>query len=258
MVGEDHPPVFIAEMSGNHGGSLNTALELVDAMAKAGAQGLKLQTYTADTMTLNCDGPGFVIEEANSLWKGERLYDLYEKAHTPWEWHEPLFQRAADLGLDFFSTPFDETAVDFLESLGVSRYKIASIEIVDIPLIKKVAETGKPLVLSTGASTMEEVAEAVGVPRQTIDDWTKDFAEMSKSDISAFPSGFEPPIYNVWKQQTKTNAVADADSKLELKFQFNIQRLRTGKLNVQSTEHLTSSANVLAPLPVTLLGPDRL
>ena len=165
-VGEDHPPVFIAEMSGNHGGSLNTALELVDAMAKAGAQGLKLQTYTADTMTLNCDGPGFVIKEANSLWKGERLYDLYEKAHTPWEWHKTIFDRCASHGMVCFSTPFDETAVDFLEGLNAPCYKISSFECTDLPLIRRVAATGKPVIISTGMASEQEIAKAVGSARE--------------------------------------------------------------------------------------------
>ena len=165
-VGEDHPPVFIAEMSGNHGGSLNTALELVDAMAQAGAQGLKLQTYTADTMTLNCDGPGFVIEEANSLWKGERLYDLYEKAHTPWEWHKTIFDRCASHGMVCFSTPFDETAVDFLEGLNAPCYKISSFECTDLPLIRRVAATGKPVIISTGMASEQEIAKAVGSARE--------------------------------------------------------------------------------------------
>ena len=165
-VGEDHPPVFIAEMSGNHGGSLNTALELVDAMAKAGAQGLKLQTYTADTMTLNCDGPGGVIKEANSLWKGERLYDLYEKAHTPWEWHKTIFDRCASHGMVCFSTPFDETAVDFLEGLNAPCYKISSFECTDLPLIRRVAATGKPVIISTGMASEQEIAKAVGSARE--------------------------------------------------------------------------------------------
>ncbi len=166
LVGEDHPPVFIAEMSGNHGGSLTTALELVDAMAKAGAHGLKLQTYTADTMTLNCDGPGFVIEETDSLWKGERLYDLYEKAHTPWEWHKAIFDRCASHGMVCFSTPFDETAVDFLEDLNTPCYKISSFECTDLPLIKRVAATGKPVIISTGMASEQEIAKAVGSARE--------------------------------------------------------------------------------------------
>jgi pseudaminic acid synthase len=164
-VGEDHPPVFIAEMSGHHGGSLDTALALVDAMAQAGAHGLKLQTYTADTMTLNCDGPGFVIQEANSLWRGERLYDLYEKAHTPWEWHKTIFDRCASHGMICFSTPFDETAVDFLEDLNAPCYKISSFECTDLPLIRRVAATGKPVIISTGMASEQEIDKAVSSAR---------------------------------------------------------------------------------------------
>jgi N-acetylneuraminate synthase len=162
-------PDIIAEVSGNHNGSLERALDIVEAAAEAGATAIKLQTYTASTITLDSDGPAFVIGQEHPLWGGRKLFDLYQEAHTPWEWHEPIFARATELGLDFFSTPFDETAVDFLESLGVSRYKIASIEIVDLPLIKKAAETGKPIILSTGASTLDEVAAAVGAVRSVSD-----------------------------------------------------------------------------------------
>lgn len=158
-------PEIIAELSGNHNGSLERGLKIIDAAAKAGATGIKLQTYTPDTITLDLDHEPFVIGSSHALWGGRKLYDLYGEAHTPWDWHEPLFARAASLGLDYFSTPFDETAVEFLESLNVSRYKIASIEIVDLPLIRRVAETGKPVVISTGASTLEEVESAVQVVR---------------------------------------------------------------------------------------------
>jgi pseudaminic acid synthase len=160
-LGPSHPPVFIAEMSGNHGGSLDTALQLVDTMAKAGAHGLKLQTYTADTMTLDYDGPGFVVKEEGSLWAGERLYDLYKRAHTPWEWHKPIFDRCRSHGMLCFSTPFDETAVDFLESLEVPCYKISSFECTDLPLIRRVAETAKPVIISTGMASEAEISRAV-------------------------------------------------------------------------------------------------
>jgi pseudaminic acid synthase len=160
-IGRDHRPYLIAEMSGNHNQSLDRALEIVDAAASAGADAIKLQTYTADTMTLDVDAPGFVIEDPDSLWAGRRLHDLYAEAHTPWDWHPAIFERAAKRGLQCFSTPFDETAVDFLESLDVPAYKIASFEITDLPLIKKVASTGKPMIISTGMATLGEIDDAV-------------------------------------------------------------------------------------------------
>ncbi len=164
-IGEEHPPFIIAEMSGNHNQSLERALAIVDAAAKAGADALKIQTYTADTMTLDIDEGEFFIENPNSLWQGESLYNLYQKAYTPWEWHEPIMKRCEEKGLIFFSAPFDTTAVDLLETLNVPAYKIASFENVDIPLIKKVALTGKPLIISTGMASEEELREAVEAAR---------------------------------------------------------------------------------------------
>lgn len=165
LVGPDQPPFIIAEMSGNHNGLLEKALALVDAAAEAGADALKIQTYTADTMTLDISEGEFFIEDPDSLWKGESLYNLYQKAHTPWEWHKPIFDRCREKGLIGFSSPFDATAVDFLQDLDVPAFKIASFEIVDIPLIRKVAATGKPLIMSTGMSTEQEIAEAVEAAR---------------------------------------------------------------------------------------------
>ena len=164
-VGAGSEPFVIAEMSGNHNQSLDRALAIVDAAADAGAHAIKLQTYTADTMTLDLDGPGFRIDDPNSLWCGETLYKLYEKAHTPWDWHGPLFDRARVRRLVAFSTPFDETAVDFLEALGVPCYKIASFENTDHALIRRVAATGKPLIMSTGMATLTELTESVAVAR---------------------------------------------------------------------------------------------
>ncbi|KGA21247.1 pseudaminic acid synthase [freshwater metagenome] len=158
-------PYIIAEMSGNHNGSLDRALEIVDAAAKNGADAIKLQTYTAATMTLDVDLPEFKILDESSLWAGRALYDLYEEAHTPWDWHEPLFARARELGLLAFSTPFDSSAVDFLESLDVEVYKIASFENTDLPLIRKAASTGKPLIISTGLATVGEISDAVSTAR---------------------------------------------------------------------------------------------
>lgn len=164
-IGLDRPPFVIAEMSGNHNHSLDRAVALVDAAADAGAHALKLQTYTADTMTLPLETDGFVIEDPNSLWHGRSLYDLYEEAHTPWDWHGPIFERARSLGMIPFSTPFDDTAVDFLETLGAACYKIASFEMTDINLIKKVAATGKPMIVSTGMASVGEIAESVDAAR---------------------------------------------------------------------------------------------
>jgi len=165
-IGAGHPPFVIAEMSGNHNQSLNRALEIVEAAAASGAHALKLQTYTADTMTLDLDDGEFFISDESSLWKGTSLYKLYQKAHTPWEWHRPIFDRAKDLGLVCFSTPFDETAVDFLESLGCPAYKIASFENTDIPLIRRVAATGKLMIISTGMATLAELDETVCAARE--------------------------------------------------------------------------------------------
>jgi pseudaminic acid synthase len=164
-VGSGVPPFIIAELSGNHNGSLKRALRIVDAAAGAGVHGLKLQTYTADTMTLDVDRAEFVVTNEKSPWAGKRLYDLYAEAHTPWEWHRPIMDHARNLGLICFSTPFDETAVDFLEELDVPCYKIASFENADLPLIRKVAATGKPLIISTGMATLGGLDDAVRAAR---------------------------------------------------------------------------------------------
>ncbi len=164
-VGTDYPPYIVAEMSGNHNQSLDRALEIVDAAAEAGADAIKLQTYTADTITLNCKSAPFLINNPTSPWHGRNLYELYQEAHTPWHWHEALFARAQSRGIACFSSPFDFSAVDFLESLDNPVYKIASFELVDLPLIRKAAATGKPLVMSTGMASREEITEAVQAAR---------------------------------------------------------------------------------------------
>ena len=165
-IGTGHRPYLIAEMSGNHNQSLERALAIVDAAAAHGADAIKLQTYTADTMTLNLRRPGFVIDDPKSLWAGRQLYELYQEAHTPWEWHAPIMERAAHHGVHCFSTPFDFSSVDFLESLNVPAYKIASFENTDLPLIRRVAATGKPIIMSTGMATAGEIDEAVRAARE--------------------------------------------------------------------------------------------
>lgn len=163
IISEHTKPFIIAEMSGNHNKSLQRAFDIVEAAANSGAHAIKLQTYTPDTMTIK---GALTIDDEKSLWKGRELYELYEEAYTPWEWHEPIFKRAKELGLIAFSTPFDETAVDFLEELGVAAYKIASFENTDWPLLKKVAQTKKPIIMSTGVATLSDIDESVRILRR--------------------------------------------------------------------------------------------
>lgn len=164
-VGAGHSPYVVAEMSGNHNGELERALSIVDAVAATGAHAIKLQTYRADTITIDADGPGFRIGDDHDLWGGQNLYQLYERAHTPWDWHKPIFERAREHGLAAFSSPFDPTAIELLESLGVPAYKIASSELVDLPLIRLAASTGKPLIISTGMASIGEIDAAVAAAR---------------------------------------------------------------------------------------------
>lgn len=166
-VGAEYAPLIIAEMSGNHNQSLERALEIVEAAARSGAHGLKIQTYTADTMTLDLNEGEFFINDPTSLWQGTSLYKLYQQAYTPWEWHKPILDRCKELGIIGFSTPFDATAVDFLESLDVPCYKIASFENTDLPLIRKVANTGKPMIISTGMASVAELDETVRTAKES-------------------------------------------------------------------------------------------
>lgn len=161
IINLDHKPFIIAEMSGNHNQSFDRALEIVEAAAESGANALKLQTYTPDTLTLDVNEGDFFIDDKDSLWKGKYLYELFQEAYTPWEWHEPIMKHANELGMLCFSSPFDDTSVDFLEQLDVPAYKIASAEIIHLPLLKKVAATGKPMIISTGMASVSEIDEAI-------------------------------------------------------------------------------------------------
>jgi len=165
LIGEGHKPFMIAEMSGNHGGKIGIAKKIIDFVAKSGADAIKLQTYTADTMTIDLDRGEFRVNDKNSIWFGKTLYELYQEAYTPWEWHEELFNYAEKLGLIPFSTPFDSSAVDFLENLNAACYKIASFENTDLDLIERVIKTGKPIIISTGMSEIGEISETVNFAR---------------------------------------------------------------------------------------------
>jgi N-acetylneuraminate synthase len=185
-IGRAYPPFLIAEMSGNHNNSLDRALEIVDSIAQSGAHAIKLQTYTAESMTLDLDKGDFLIDDPQSLWNGRSLYSLYEEASLPYEWHKPIFERARDKGLIPFSTPFDSKGVDFLEGLGMDCYKIASFENTDLDLIRYVAKTGKPMIISVGMASIGEIDESVKVARAS---GCKSIALLKCT--SAYPAGPE-------------------------------------------------------------------
>ncbi len=207
-VGPGEPPFIVAELSGNHNGDLGRALAIIDAAHAAGADAVKLQTYTADTLTLDCDGPHFRIERGP--WAGQRLHDLYAWAHTPWDWHEPLFERARSLGMSIFSTPFDATSIDFLERFAPPAYKIASFEAVDLPLIERVAATGRPLILSTGLTTADEVDEAIAAAFRGAGPLGRSGGPVLLHCVSGYPSAPEEARLARWRRWLPEQALPSA------------------------------------------------
>ena len=201
-IGGNSPPYIIAELSGNHNGSINRAIELIDAASDAGANAVKLQTYTADTITINSNRPEFMIE--SGLWAGKNLYELYSEASTPWDWHERLFNHAKEKKIDCFSSPFDPSAVDFLEKLSSPAFKIASFELVDLPLIQKAASKGKPLIMSTGVADFNEISDACNAAKNSgangyallhcISDYPAQPKDMRLSTIQELKKHFKVPI----------------------------------------------------------------
>ncbi|MDR2929318.1 MAG: pseudaminic acid synthase [Propionibacteriaceae bacterium] len=201
LIGEDCRPFVVAEMSGNHNGDLSRALAIVDAIADSGAQAVKLQTYRADTITIDVDEPAFRISDSHELWSGANLYGLYDKAHTPWEWHQPIFERARERGLVAFSSPFDASAVDLLVDLDAPAFKIASLEIGDLPLIRRVAQVGRPVILSTGAANVADIDRAVRMIRAEGNDQIVVLGCTSSYPASPAETNLRtiPAIRDVWR-----------------------------------------------------------
>ena len=277
-IGEGFPIYIIAEMSANHGQSYDEAVRIIQAAKEAGADAIKLQTYTPDTMTIDCDNEYFRIGKG-TIWEGRNLYDLYKEAYTPWEWQPKLKEVANDLGMDLFSTPFDNTAVEFLESMGVPAYKIASFELVDIPLIQRVAKTGKPIIMSTGMATLAEIDEAVETAREAgckelvllkcTSGYPADPVEMNLRTIPHMAEAFNLPVglsdhtlgiavpvaavalgaCIVEKHFTLSRAVPSPDSAFSLEpleFEAMVEAIRTtekalGKVNYAVTDKETAS-----------------
>ncbi|STQ74893.1 pseudaminic acid synthase [Grimontia hollisae] len=248
-IGPEHKPYIIAEMSANHNGSIERAFQTIEMAKRAGAEAIKMQSYTADTITLNCDSEAFQIK--GGLWDGRTLYDLYQEAHTPFEWHKPLFEKAREVGITLFSTPFDFTAVDLLEDLNVPAYKIASFEAVDLPLIRYVAQTGKPMIISTGMANNEEIAEAVVTAR---DNGCQQLVLLHC--ISAYPAPASQSHLRTIPDLAKRFGVISGLSDHTLGTTVSVAAIALGASVIE--KHVTLSRNEPGPDATFSLEPDEL
>ncbi|STO57031.1 pseudaminic acid synthase [Grimontia hollisae] len=248
-IGPEHKPYIIAEMSANHNGSIERAFQTIEMAKRAGADAIKMQSYTADTITLNCDSEAFQIK--GGLWDGRTLYDLYQEAHTPFEWHKPLFEKAREVGITLFSTPFDFTAVDLLEDLNVPAYKIASFEAVDLPLIRYVAQTGKPMIISTGMANNEEIAEAVVTAR---DNGCQQLVLLHC--ISAYPAPASQSHLRTIPDLAKRFGVIGGLSDHTLGTTVSVAAIALGASVIE--KHVTLSRNEPGPDATFSLEPDEL
>ncbi|AMG29675.1 pseudaminic acid synthase [Grimontia hollisae] len=248
-IGPEHKPYIIAEMSANHNGSIERAFQTIEMAKRAGADAIKMQSYTADTITLNCDSEAFQIK--GGLWDGRTLYDLYQEAHTPFEWHKPLFEKAREVGITLFSTPFDFTAVDLLEDLNVPAYKIASFEAVDLPLIRYVAQTGKPMIISTGMANNEEIAEAVVTAR---DNGCQQLVLLHC--ISAYPAPASQSHLRTIPDLAKRFGVISGLSDHTLGTTVSVAAIALGASVIE--KHVTLSRNEPGPDATFSLEPDEL